>query len=113
MKARGERRLAGPRLKVNIKAYIVLPLQDQADLCVIQEISSAGASLQVLHDCFLPKSFGLQIISDKTVFYCDLAWREGENANVSIATEQRGVWWMRSQLFHRKGVASPEPSLAS
>ena len=113
MITQGERRLSGPRLTVSIKAYIILPLRDHADPSVIQEISSAGARLQVHHECSLPKSFGIQIMGDKTVFYCDLAWRDGETAGVSIAPEQRGAWWMRSQLFSRKGAPSPEPGLPS
>jgi hypothetical protein len=104
-----ERRLHKPRLPAHVKAHIVLPLQT-AIKCYISEISPAGARLHVDLGYAFPSVLAIQLADDETLFYCDLVWRIGQDAGVSISPDQRKFWWIRSQAFNRRSVAKAVPA---
>jgi hypothetical protein len=99
-----ERRLHAPRLRCHLKAQVVLPFQKTV-LCLVTEISPAGARLNVDPHQALPAAFAIQLFSDETLFYCDLVWRKGSDAGVTIPADQWRFWWLRSQAFNRWATA--------
>jgi hypothetical protein len=96
-----ERRKHTPRLRSQLNAQIVLPLQKNIN-CVVTEISPAGARLNVdLHQA-LPSVLAIQLCGDETLFYCDLVWRKGRDVGLTISADQWRFWWIRSQAFSRQ-----------
>jgi hypothetical protein len=99
-----ERRLHAPRMRCHLKAQIVLPFQKPIS-CVVTETSPAGARLNVDPHHTLPVVLAIQLFSDETLFYCNLVWRRGSDAGVTISPDQWRFWWIRSQAFNRLATA--------
>lgn len=82
-----DRRLHAPRLRSHLQAQIVLPFQKTIN-CIITEISPAGARLNVDPHQAVPSVMAIQLPGDQTLFYCDLVWRNGRYAGVTISRDQ-------------------------
>ena len=61
--------------KVSLEGFAILD-------CVVQNISSTGACLQVVSQKSVPDEFELIITRDNSVKFCRIAWRKGNNIGV-------------------------------
>jgi hypothetical protein len=59
--------------------------------CIIKDVSSTGAKIEVDPLFEFPSKFSLLIIKDETLVECELAWRNGRKAGVRFTSEMKQV----------------------
>jgi hypothetical protein len=57
---------------------------------IIRNISKGGAKLTLTENLVVPKKFFLMNFSDKSIFECELRWRDGPYVSASIVDELFG-----------------------
>jgi len=80
-------RRAAERRKTNMAAKALLPNTREALPCVVLDISSTGARVQVEEtDQFLPTALKLYITKMSVIANCEQRWRKGREIGLEFRT---------------------------
>ncbi|MBV8799455.1 MAG: PilZ domain-containing protein [Alphaproteobacteria bacterium] len=75
------------RSKSLLKATIRFPNRQVILGCVVRDISSSGAKLELDPTFVLPSEFELDVPQRRTIFPCELAWRRGNAVGVRFKSD--------------------------
>ena len=70
------------RSKSLLRASVLLEKGHVAFDCLVRDISSSGAKLEIDPRFILPQHFELDVPQRSTVFHCDVQWRRGKFVGV-------------------------------
>jgi hypothetical protein len=92
-----ERRRYRTRVPTDTVAKLMAGERSPAVLCTIQEVSPAGAKLELFKSEVIPTGFWLKLDGGTSMYYCIVKWMEGLSIGIEIRAEQRELWWQHAQ----------------
>jgi hypothetical protein len=82
-------------LSAYMPAHMLVPGQDAPTPCVVREVSTSGAKIEVKGHSIVPRAFWLQIEGDTRLHLCNVASINEEYVVVDFRPDQRAAWTMR------------------
>jgi hypothetical protein len=74
-----------PRTEVNQPGYV--SADGSVMSCMVRNISPEGAAIDVDNPAFVPQRFRLVIASDRSVYYCRIAWIQKNRIGLAFVEE--------------------------
>ena len=97
-------RRALARHKTFIKGRIYFNNRLSSLDCIVRDVTSQGARLEVSENVPLPDSFEIYLPNKDEYFHARVEWRKGGNIGVSWSAEQAGKQWSESgSVVYRAG----------
>jgi hypothetical protein len=98
-----ERRRHRSRVQTDTVAKLMAAERSPPVLCIIREVSPAGAKLELFKSEVIPTGFWLKLDGGTSMYYCSVKWMEGLSIGIEVGAEHREQWWQHAQrLVARK-----------